>query len=222
MRYDQFIKENAPGIVRKPGETTTPTPTAPPKPMPKTPAIVPTERPSEEDEPMARHDDLSMNHPATKPGETTTTPIAPPKPMPKTPAIVPTERPSEEDEPMAYDKPASLEDLHGMFGDTPEGAEIMGNVLNYRGPYQNIEVEVPSETGHYMVDGKNLKTKDAQKAYDYIQAQAQAQTQEETGAQSLPTKKEDDPEAQAYTGKNEIVESKSYSKTRKFNKRTKK
>ena len=220
MRYDQFIKENAPGIVRKPGETTT-TPIAPPKPMPKTPSIVPTERPSEEDEPMARHDDLSMNHPATKPGETTTTPIAPPKPMPKTPAIVPTERPSEEDEPMAgYDKPASLEDLHGMFGDTPEGAEIMGNVLNYRGPYQNIEVEVPSETGHYMVDGKNLKTKDAQKAYDYIQAQAQAQTQKETGAQSLPTN--DDPENQAYSGKNEIVESKSYSKTRKFARRTKK
>ena len=172
MRYDQFIKENAPGIVRKPGETTTPTPTVPPKPMPKMPPII-------------------------------------------TP-----ERPSEEDEPMAYDKPASLEELHGMLGDTPEGAEIMGNVLNYRGPYQNIEVEVPSETGHYMVDGKNLKTKDAQKAYDYIQAQAQAQTKKETGAQSLPTK--EDPENQAYTGANEIVESKSYSKTRKFKRRTKK
>jgi hypothetical protein len=144
---------------------------------------------------------INENQPATKPAPTTTpAPTAPPMP-----SIVPEKRPSVEDEPMA-----SLDDLHGMFGDTPEGAEIMGNVLNYRGPYQNIEVEVPSETGHYMVDGKNLKTKDAQKAYDYIQAQVQAQVQAQ------------DTEEQAYVGQNELVESKSYSKTRKFEKRTKK
>ena len=210
LRYEGFvskINENQPVI--KPAPTTTPAPTAPPR-----PAIVPTERPSEEDEPMAGTQDLSMNQPATKPAPTETpAPTAPPRP-----AIITPERPSEEDEPMAYHyEPASLDTLHGMFGDTPEGAEIMGNVLNYRGPYQNIEVEVPSETGHYMVDGKNLNTKDPKKAYDYIQAQAQAQKQKETDAQSLPT----DPENQAYIGKNEIVESKSYSKTRKFEKRTK-
>jgi hypothetical protein len=114
------------------------------------------------------------------------------------PSIVPTERPSEEDEPMA-----SLGDLHNMFADDQHGAELMDdNILNYKG----IEVEVPSETGSYMVNGKNLKTKDAQKAYDYVQAQVQAQ----------------DAEEQAYTGQNELVESKSYGKTRKFEKRTKK
>jgi hypothetical protein len=190
LRYGQFIKENAPAI--KPAPTTTPAPTAPPM-----PSIIPTERPSEEDEPMAGAEDLSMNQPATKPAPTTTpAPTAPPMP-----SIVPTERPSEEDEPMA-----SLGDLHNMFADDQHGAELMDNILNYRG----IEVEVPSETGSYMVGGKNLKTKDAQKAYDYVQAQVQ--TQDET----------EDTEAQAYAGQNELVESKSYSTTRKFNRRTKK
>jgi hypothetical protein len=97
---------------------------------------------------------------------------------------------------------ASLGDLHTMFADDQHGAELMDNILKYRG----IEVEIPSETGSYMVGGKNLKTKDAQKAYDYVQAQVQAQ----------------DTEEQAYAGRNELVESKSYSKTRKFEKRTKK
>jgi hypothetical protein len=146
LRYEGFVRkinENQPAI--KPAPTTTPAP--------------------EEDE--------------TKPVPTETpAPTAPPMP-----SIVPTERPSEEDEPMA-----SLDDLHGMFGDEPHGAELMdNNILKYKG----IEVEVPSETGSYMVNGKNLKTKDAQKAYDYVQAQVQN-------------------------------ESKSYSKTRKFEKRTKK
>jgi len=190
LRYGQFIKENAPAI--KPAPTTTPAPTAPPM-----PSIIPTERPSEEDEPMAGAEDLSMNQPATKPAPTTTpAPTAPPMP-----SIVPTERPSEEDEPMA-----SLGDLHNMFADDQHGTELMDNILKYRG----IEVEVPSETGSYMVGGKNLKTKDAQKAYDYVQAQVQAQNETE------------DAEAQAYAGQNEIVESKSYSTTRKFNRRTKK
>lgn len=121
---------------------------------------------------------INENQPAIKPAPTETpAPTAPPMP-----SIVPHERPSEEDEPMA-----SLDDLHGMFGDEPHGAELMDNILKYKG----IEVEVPSETGSYMVNGKNLKTKDAQKAYDYVQAQVQN-------------------------------ESKSYSKTRKFEKRTKK
>jgi hypothetical protein len=197
LRYEGFVRkinENQPAT--KPAPTTTPAPTAPPM-----PSIVPEKRPSVEDEPMAGTQDLSMNQPATKPAPTTTpAPTAPPMP-----SIVPEKRPSVEDEPMA-----SLDDLHGMFADDQHGAEIMGNVLNYRGPYQNIEVEVPSETGHYMVDGKNLKTKDAQKAYDYIQAQVQAQVQAQ------------DTEEQAYVGQNELVESKSYSKTRKFEKRTKK
>lgn len=197
LRYEGFVRkinENQPAI--KPAPTTTPAPTAPPM-----PSIITPEKPSVEDDPMAKTQDLSMNQPATKPAPTETpAPTAPPMP-----SIVPEKRPSVEDEPMA-----SLDDLHGMFGDTPEGAEIMGNVLNYRGPYQNIEVEVPSETGHYMVDGKNLKTKDPKKAYDYVQAQVQAQVQ-------AP-----DAEEQAYAGQNELVESKSYSKTRKFEKRTKK
>ena len=137
---------------------------------------------------------INENQPAIKPAPTTTpAPTAPPMP-----SIVPTERPSEEDEPMA-----SLDDLHGMFADDQHGAELMDdNILNYRG----IEVEIPSETGSYMVGGKNIKTKDAQKAYDYVQAQVQAQ----------------DTEEQAYTGQNELVESKSYSKTRKFKIRNKK
>ena len=189
LRYEGFVRkinENQPAI--KPAPTTTPAPTAPPM-----PSIVPHERPSEEDEPMAGTQDLSMNQPATKPAPTETpAPTAPPMP-----SIVPHERPSEEDEPMA-----SLDDLHGMFGDEPHGAELMDNILKYKG----IEVEVPSETGSYMVNGKNLKTKDPQKAYDYVQAQVQAQ----------------DAEEQAYTGQNELVESKSYGKTRKFEKRTKK
>ena len=189
LRYEGFVRkinENQPAI--KPAPTTTPAPTAPPM-----PSIVPTERPSEEDEPMAGTQDLSMNQPATKPAPTETpAPTAPPMP-----SIVPTERPSEEDEPMA-----SLDDLHGMFADDQHGAELMDNILKYRG----IEVEVPSETRSYMVGGKNLKTRDAQKAYDYVQAQVKAQ----------------DTEEQAYTGQNELVESKSYSKTRKFEKRTKK
>lgn len=193
LRYEGFVRkinENQPAI--KPAPTTTPAPTAPPM-----PSIVPTERPSEEDEPMAGTQDLSMNQPATKPAPTTTpAPTAPPMP-----SIVPTERPSEEDEPMA-----SLDDLHGMFADDQHGAELMDNILKYRG----IEVEIPSETGSYMVGGKNLKTKDAQKAYDYVQAQVQAQVQ-------AP-----DAEEQAYAGQNELVESTSYSKTRKFEKRTKK
>lgn len=197
LRYDQFIKENAPGIVRKPGETTTPAPTTPPKPAPARPSIIPTERPSEEDDPMAEYD-VEYNQPTTKP--TTTPAPTVPKPAPARPSIIPTERPSEEDEPMAeYDEPASLDNLYDMFGDTPDGAELMDNVLKYKG----IEVEVPSETGRYMVNGRDLKTKDAQKAYDYVQAQI-------------------DPEEQAYAGQNELVESKSYSKTRKFTKRTKK
>jgi hypothetical protein len=161
------------------------------------PSIVPEKRPSVEDEPMAGTQDLSMNQPATKPAPTTTpAPTAPPMP-----SIVPEKRPSVEDEPMA-----SLDDLHVMFADDQHGAELKDNILKYR----RIEVEIPSETGSYMVDGKNLKTKDAQKAYDYIQAQVQAQVQAQ------------DTEEQAYVGQNELVESKSYSKTRKFEKRTKK
>ena len=201
LRYEGFVRkinENQPAI--KPAPTTTPAPTAPPM-----PSIVPTERPSEEDEPMAGTQDLSMNQPATKPAPTETpAPTAPPMP-----SIVPTERPSEEDEPMA-----SLDDLHGMFADDQHGAELMDNILTicpYKSSkYRGIEVEVPSETRSYMVGGKNLKTRDAQKAYDYVQAQVQAQVQVQ------------DTEEQAYAGQNELVESKSYSKTRKFEKRTKK
>jgi hypothetical protein len=140
---------------------------------------------------------INENQPAIKPrpseeDETKPVPIETPAPTaPPMPSIVPRERPSEEDEPMA-----SLDDLHGMFGDEPHGAELMDNILKYDTDkhilkYKGIEVEVPSETGSYMVNGKNLKTKDAQKAYDYVQAQVQN-------------------------------ESKSYSKTRKFEKRTKK
>ena len=141
---------------------------------------------------------INENQPATKPAPTETpAPTAPPT----MPSIVP-ERPSEEDEAMA-----SLDDLHGMFVDDQHGAELMDNI---QGPrilkYRGIEVEVPSETRSYMVGGKNLKTRDAQKAYDYVQAQVKAQ----------------DTEEQAYAGQNELVESKSYSKTRKFEKRTKK
>lgn len=207
LKYDQFINENAPA----PKPTTTPTPVAPPRPMPTKPGIINPERPSEEDEPMAAKD-LSMNQPATKPGETTTpAPVAPPRPMPTKPGIINPERPSEEDEPMAaYDEPASLDSLHSIFADKQEGAEMMDNILNYKG----IEVEVPSETGSYMVDGKNLKTKDAQKAYDYVQAQVQAQAQR--------PEEHADAEAQAYAGQNVLGESKAYSKTRKFNRRTKK
>lgn len=128
---------------------------------------------------------INENQPAIKPAPTETpAPTAPPMP-----SIVPPERPSEEDEPMA-----SLGDLHNMFADDQHGAELMDNILKYKDnilKYKGIEVEVPSETGSYMVNGKNLKTKDPQKAYDYVQAQVQN-------------------------------ESKSYSKTRKFEKRTKK
>ena len=169
LRYEGFVRkinENQPAIKEvQPAPTTTPAPTAPPM-----PSIVPKERPSEEDEPMARTQDLSMNQPATM---------------------------------------ASLDDLHGMFADDQQhGAELIygDNILKYRG----IEVEIPSETGSYMVGGKNLKTKDAQKAYNYVQAQVKAQV------------KAQDAEEQAYEGQNELVESKSYSKTRKFEKRTKK
>ena len=194
LRYEGFVRkinENQPAT--KPAPTTTPAPTAPPM-----PSIVP-ERPSEEDEAMAGTQDLSMNQPATKPAPTTTpAPTAPPMP-----SIVP-ERPSEEDEAMA-----SLHDLHGMFADDQHGAELMDNILTicpYKSSkYRGIEVEVPSETRSYMVGGKNLKTRDAQTAYDYVQAQVAQDTEE-----------------QAYAGQNELVESKSYSKTRKFEKRTKK
>ena len=194
LRYEGFVRkinENQPAT--KPAQPTTPT-----KPAPPMPSIITPEKPSVEDDPMAKTQDLSMNQPATKPAPTETpAPTAPPT----MPSIVP-ERPSEEDEAMA-----SLDDLHGMFADDQHGAELMDNI---QGPrilkYRGIEVEVPSETRSYMVGGKNLKTRDAQKAYDYVQAQVKAQ----------------DTEEQAYAGQNELVESKSYSKTRKFEKRTKK
>jgi len=148
---------------------------------------------------------INENQPATKPPTETPAPTAPPK----FPSIVPEKRPSVEDEPMA-----SLDDLHSMFADDQHGAELMDNILvigrNPKLKYRGIEVEVPSETRSYMVGGKNLKTRDAQEAYDYIQAQVQAQVQAQ------------DTEEQAYVGQNELVESKSYSKTRKFEKRTKK
>jgi len=156
-----------------------------------------------------------------------TTPTPTETPRPVRPSVVPTERPSVEDEPLAkYDeKPIEGGDLNALY-DVLEGSEIKGNVVYYNG----YEIDLPSETGNFRVDGHDLKTNDVNKVVDYLnnpKAQAEAQKKRDRMAQrraqsQVQAKTETglDPEAQAQKGEvvdlENIPESKSYKFTRKF------
>ena len=176
--------------------------------------------------------------PAPKPGQGTETKPAPPPgeeevkelPKRKRPSVIPTERPGVEDNPLAYGGlEGGLEGLAELLG-----ASVEGNVISYEGH----EIDQPSETEEFRVDGIDLKTKDPEKVIDYLnnpEAQAQAQAKKERRVQAQAQKRAQaqgefergsdktetvlDPEAQALKAQavdiNQIEESKSY-KNRTF------
>jgi hypothetical protein len=171
------------------------------------------------------------NAPApSQPGVSPETIPAPTKPgtptKPARPSVVPTERPSEADNPLAYGE--GIEGgLHGLA--ELLGAEVSGNAISYEGH----EIDMPSETEKFRVDGIDLKTNDPEKVVAYLnnpeaQAEAQAKREKRVQAQAQrraqaqgefekgPDKTETglDPEAQALKAQavdiEEIGESKSY------------
>jgi hypothetical protein len=97
----------------------------------------------------------------SKPAPTTTpAPTITPKPArPMRPSVIPTERPSVQDDPLAGYKDG-LSYLH----DKLEGSELYNNILTYKG----YEIEQPSETGNYVVDGVDLKTNDVYAVIKYV------------------------------------------------------
>ena len=157
---------------------------------------------------------------------------APPKERPTRvrPSVVPTEEPGVKDNPLAYGEvEGGLEGLAELLG-----ASVEGNVISYEGH----EIDQPSETGKFRVDGIDLKTDDAEKVIDYLnnpQAQAEAQGKKERRVQAQAQKRAQaqgefergsdktetvlDPEAQALKAQavdiDQIEESKSY-KSRTF------
>lgn len=165
--------------------------------------------------------------PETAPAPTET----PTTPRPARPSVVPTERPGVEDAPLAYGDAVEggLEGLAELLG-----ASVERNVIHYEGH----EIDQPSETGKFRVDGIDLKTDDVEKVVNYLnnpEAQAEAQAKKEKRVQAQaqrraqaqgefekgPDKTETglDPEAQALKAQvvdiDQIGESKSY-KSRTF------
>ena len=193
------------------------------------------------------------NAPATaKPGQGTETAPAPPKPdttpRPVKPSIIPAEEPGVKDNPLAYgdtieggdvavEEPLAYEDaVEGGLEGLAEllGASVERNVISYEGH----EIDQPSETGKFRVDGIDLKTNDVEKVVDYLnnpeaqaeaqgkkekrvqaQAQRRAQAQGEFESGSDKTETGLDPEAQSLKAQvvdiDQIEESKSY-KNRTF------
>jgi len=164
---------------------------------------------------------------APAPTETPSTPA----PTRVRPSVVPTEEPGVKDNPLAYGDAVEggLEGLAELLG-----ASVERNVISYEGH----EIDQPSETGKFRVDGIDLKTDDVEKVVDYLnnpQAQAEAQGKKERRVQAQAQKRAQaqgefergsdktetglDPEAQALKAQaldiDQIGESKSY-KNRTF------
>lgn len=176
------------------------------------------------------------NAPApSKPGQGTETAPAPTEtpstPRPSRPSVIPTEEPGVKDNPLAYGDAVEggLEGLAELLG-----ASVEGNVISYEGH----EIDQPSETGKFRVDGIDLKTDDVEKVVDYLnnpEAQAEAQGKKERRVQAQAQRRAQaqgefergsdktetglDPEAQALKAQavdiDQIEESKSY-KSRTF------
>jgi hypothetical protein len=176
------------------------------------------------------------NAPApSKPGQGTETAPSPTEtpsiPKPARPSVVPTEEPGVKDNPLAYGDAVEggLEGLAELLG-----ASVERNVISYEGH----EIDQPSETGQFRVDGIDLKTDDVEKVVDYLnnpeaqaeaqgkkekrvqaQAQRRAQAQGEFESGSDKTETGLDPEAQSLKAQvvdiDQIEESKSY-KNRTF------
>lgn len=177
------------------------------------------------------------NAPApSKPGQGTETAPAPTEtpstPRPSRPSVIPTEEPGVKDNPLAYGDAVEggLEGLAELLG-----ASVEGNVISYEGH----EIDQPSETGQFRVDGIDLKTDDVEKVVDYLnnpQAQAEAQGKKERRVQAQAQKRAQaqgefergsdrtetglDPEAQALKAQavdiDQIEESSKSYKSRKF------
>jgi len=149
-----------------------------------------------------------------RPGETTTTPVrepgTPTRPMPtRRETYVPTETPSVNPDPLA------------VLKDELEGSKLEGNILYYK----DYEIEYPSETNSYVVNGKNVG-KDYQAVIDYIvKTDSYYDAEYEKPELSDVTVGEDgklnnfDAEYEALKGKTHLKESKSYKDTRNFKKR---
>jgi len=176
------------------------------------------------------------NAPApSKPGVSPETIPAQPgtTPRPARPSVIPTEEPGVKDNPLAY---GDVDAVEGGLEGLAEllGASVDRNVINYEGH----EIDQPSETGQFRVDGIDLKTDDVEKVVDYLnnpQAQAEAQGKKERRVQAQAQKRAQaqgefergsdrtetglDPEAQALKAQavdiDKIGESKSY-KNRTF------
>lgn len=177
--------------------------------------------------------------PETIPAQPGTTPT----PRPTRPSVIPTEEPGVKDNPLAYGDVDAVEGgLEGLVellaqaqGQAQVEAPVLsGNVIHYDGH----EIDQPSETGQFRVDGIDLKTDDVEKVVDYLnnpQAQAEAQGKKERRVQAQAQKRAQaqgefergsdetetglDPEAQALKAQavdiDKIGESKSY-KNRTF------
>jgi len=178
------------------------------------------------------------NAPApSRPGVSPETIPAPTKPdttpRPARPSVIPTEEPGVRDNPLAY---GDVDAVEGGLEGLAEllGASVERNVISYDGH----EIDQPSETGQFRVDGIDLKTDDVEKVVDYLnnpQAQAEAQGKKERRVQAQAQKRAQaqgefergpdrtetglDPEAQALKAQavdiDKIGESKSY-KNRTF------
>lgn len=160
----------------------------------------------------------------------TETPVTP---RPARPSVVPTEEPGVKDNPLAY---GDVDAVEGGLEGLAEllGASVERNVINYEGH----EIDQPSETGKFRVDGIDLKTDDVEEVVDYLnnpEAQAEAQAKKERRVQAQAQKRAQaqgefergsdrtetglDPEAQALKAQavdiDQIGESKSY-KNRTF------
>ena len=154
-------------------------------------------------------------------------------PRPARPSVIPTEEPGVRDNPLAY---GDVDAVEGGLEGLAEllGASVERNVISYDGH----EIDQPSETGQFRVDGIDLKTDDVEKVVDYLnnpQAQAEAQGKKERRVQAQAQKRAQaqgefergpdrtetglDPEAQALKAQavdiDKIGESKSY-KNRTF------
>ena len=154
-------------------------------------------------------------------------------PRPARPSVIPTEEPGVKDNPLAY---GDVDAVEGGLEGLAEllGASVERNVISYDGH----EIDQPSETGQFRVDGIDLKTDDVEKVVDYLnnpQAQAEAQGKKERRVQAQAQKRAQsqgefergpdrtetglDPEAQALKAQavdiDKIGESKSY-KNRTF------
>ena len=157
----------------------------------------------------------------------------PSTPRPARPSVVPTEEPGVKDNPLAY---GDVDAVEGGLEGLAEllGASVERNVINHDGH----EIDQPSETGQFRVDGIDLKTDDVEKVVDYLnnpEAQAEAQAKKERRVQAQAQKRAQaqgefergsdetetglDPEAQALKAQavdiDKIGESKSY-KNRTF------